>query len=177
MNLTTNPDVRGILDELRLLEFLEQHLGKENVEERERIDEMLYKKISDLAAYNEILTMVRSHRPRATQLDIAEIRRTKKGTAWRFTSKTAMKSELSGDMEKIMTERTLQEIPLPNYNLRTLLKTFMDQETPKDTSSRGWVIKDIAQRKALRGFWDELREQQRKRLKGASIRYDNPLLS
>ncbi|KUJ09817.1 uncharacterized protein LY89DRAFT_761570, partial [Mollisia scopiformis] len=168
-SLTINPDAPGVLDKFRVLEFLDQHLSKATTEERARIDETLLRKISDLAAFNELLTLVRLHRPRAVQRDMSEMRSTEESLAWRFMSKTRIKYELDHNREMMSTERTLQEIPLLYNTLGHLLRAFMDQEPPKDMSDRGWMIKDIAQRKALRCFWDGLRQQHQKRLKDAGI--------
>jgi hypothetical protein len=169
LSLTTNPDCPGTLDKFRLLEFLDQHLDKATPEERARIDETLLRKISDLAAFSELLTLVRSHRPHAVQRDMAEVRTTDESLAWRFMSKTMVKSEFSSKGERITNERTLQEIPLDYATLGPLLKAFMDQEPPKDISDRGWVIKDITLRKSLRCFWDGLRQQHQKKPKDAGI--------
>ena len=78
VSLTTNPDKAGVLDKFRLLEFLDQHLTEATAEERARIDETLLRKILTLAAFNELLTLVRSYRPRAVQRNMAESRATVK---------------------------------------------------------------------------------------------------
>lgn len=82
-------------------------------------------------------------------------------------SKAIVNSELDENRQLITTERTLQEIPLHYASLGPLLKAFMDQEPPKNTSDRGWAIKDIAQRNALRCFWDEFRQQHQQKFRSA----------
>lgn len=166
---TTHPDARGVWDKFCLFEFLDQHLGKATAEERARIDETLLRKISDLAAFNELLKLVRSHRPRAVQRDIAEFGTIDQGLAWRFMSKQVVNSELGRNREQITSDRTLQEIPLAYATLGPLLKTFMDHEPAKDRSDRTWLTNDIAQRKLLRSFWENFRQQHQQKLQGVGI--------
>jgi hypothetical protein len=66
-SLTTHPNAPGVWDKFRLLEFLDQYLSKAYAEARARLDDTLLRKISDLAAFNESLTLVCPHRPRAVQ--------------------------------------------------------------------------------------------------------------
>ncbi|KAF8858232.1 hypothetical protein BDZ45DRAFT_786060 [Acephala macrosclerotiorum] len=150
--LTTNPDTEWVYDHLRYFEFLDQHLNKASQEERSRMDETLYRKISDLAAFNELLVMIRSHRPRAAQRNVEEIKKADKGLAWRF---------MSGENSSGIDPGWAHQGPL--------LKTFMGQEAPKDKSNRSWMDKDIAQRKKLCDFWDLVRGQQWIKLKDSNF--------
>lgn len=169
LSLTTDPDAPCVWDKFRLLDFLDQHISKATTKERARIDEILLRKLSDLAAFQELLTLVRSHRPRTVQRDITELSTSDLGLAWRFMSKTIVKNEMTSNKRQITKNRTVQEIPLDFATLGLLLKTFMDQEPSKDMSNGGRMIKEIAQQKALRSFWDNFRQQNQNRLKDAGI--------
>jgi hypothetical protein len=80
--LTTNPDAERTIDHSRMFEFLDEHLARASAPERARMDEILYRKLSDLAAFNEMLVMVRAHRPRATPFSLEEITKSDTGRVW-----------------------------------------------------------------------------------------------
>ncbi|KAH7348959.1 hypothetical protein BKA65DRAFT_584858 [Rhexocercosporidium sp. MPI-PUGE-AT-0058] len=171
LTLGSDPDAAGTLDKFRLLEFLDQFLSKASPEERARIDETLLKKISDLAAFNEQLALVRSHRPRAVQLDVTDENSPDEGLAWRFMSKTMFNIELGRDKQQIATKRSLQEIPLPWASLGPLLETFMSQQPSKTISDGKWASKETGQRNALQKFWDSFRNVHQNRLKTAGVHH------
>jgi hypothetical protein len=60
--------------------------GESSVKDRERIDENLYRKLSDFAALHEMLAMVRSHRPYFTKRTLDEIAITESKRHWRHLS-------------------------------------------------------------------------------------------
>ncbi|TVY82655.1 hypothetical protein LSUE1_G004513 [Lachnellula suecica] len=165
--LATGPNAlrSGVLDKFRWLEFLDQHLSNASKEERERIDETLLRKISDLAALNELLELTRSHRPRAFIRDMAGFRDAEQGLAWRFIGPRIRSAEID-DASKVMARvRTLEEIPL-SIGAGQALKTFMDSEPPIDLSDHDrW----INERQTLRMYWDRFRKKHQKRLKRAGI--------
>ncbi|KAE8446320.1 hypothetical protein EG329_012067 [Mollisiaceae sp. DMI_Dod_QoI] len=162
--LTTSPDSSRVLDHTRYFGFLEEYLNKATLTERSRLDETLFRKISDLAAFNEILVMIRSHRPRAVQGDVVETKDIDDGRGWRYMSKELEKEELEDDGEIVRVKRSLQEVPLNPAILGNLLKEFMDEEVPEDKFHRSWILKDSRQRKKLRAFWDAARTLHKKKL-------------
>ncbi|KAL2069446.1 hypothetical protein VTL71DRAFT_14125 [Oculimacula yallundae] len=172
VSLTTDPDSQGVLDKFRLLDFLDQHLSKASAEERGRIDEVLLRKISDLAAFNELLALVRSHRPRAEQTNLEEQRAASNldaGLAWRMMSKTLAATELNSEGERFNTERSLQEVPLAYAIIGKWLQAFMEQEPLVAKQDSRWMDRDLAQRKALRGLWSNFRREDQTRMKKAGI--------
>lgn len=169
MALTTNPDVPGVWDKSLLLELLDQHLAKTTAEDRARIDETLLRKISELAALNELLVLVRSHRPRVVAQDISSLSIADHGLAWRFMSKTKTVREVGLLGSAIDSQRTIQEIPLKYGDLSTILASFLSVESSDDVPDHGWLIKDIAERRALRRFWYMYRQQHKNQLKEVGI--------
>lgn len=49
-----------------LLDMLDEHLANSSAEERGRLDEILYDKLSDYATILQLLWAIRMHRPRYT---------------------------------------------------------------------------------------------------------------
>jgi hypothetical protein len=143
--LTTDPDAPGVFDRFRLLEFLDQHLSKASAEERARVDETLLRKISDLAAFNELLALVRSHKPTAVRPNLAEITTSDQGTAWRFLGKAIPMPIMCHNGKEIVARTQLQDVDMEFYSLGPLLKAFMLLEPPENVSDSAWVAKDTAQ--------------------------------
>lgn len=143
--LTTYPDSPRTLDHIRGFELLEDQLSKATPKERSRLDETLYRKLSDLAGFNEVLVMIRCHRPRAMQRGLEELKAAAQGRAWRYMSKTLEKREVDDGGNFVTVERTAQEIPLQYSTLCSTLKDFMDEGPMNDKSSySNWLNKDTA---------------------------------
>ncbi|KUJ23767.1 uncharacterized protein LY89DRAFT_712776 [Mollisia scopiformis] len=159
--LATNPNSPGVLDHSRYFEFLEKHL-----------EDCSPKNCPDLAAFNEMHDMLRSHRPRATQSNIAELEFKAKGLEWRYMRKGLMKEGVGDKWGLVLRESSLQEIGMDWGLLGRLLVRFMDQPS----LSKGSPLQK------LRIFWDELRLQHTGKLRKADfkaddIEYDMSLIS
>jgi hypothetical protein len=78
------PDTQTNFDHAGLFTFLENHLAVSSSKERARIDEVLYRKLSDLAAYHEMLLAIRLHRPQNAFRDMDEVVQSEDRIAWRI---------------------------------------------------------------------------------------------
>jgi len=171
--VTTNPDDRGTIDHSRLLEFLDQQIEDPSGAAKARIDETLYRKLSDLAAFNELLPMVRSHRPRLTKRTLEGIKKTEPGRGWRYVGNKYTGDESLGLPKWAWENRNVQEYPIPVQTLGRFLNSFMEMPEPINTSSRSWIVLDCAQRRALGEFWGYVRDQHKRKLKAFGFRSED----
>lgn len=65
--MQAEPDKQTNYDHAILFAFLENHLANSNPKEKARVDEVLYQRLSGLAACHEMLVSVRLHRPQKHQ--------------------------------------------------------------------------------------------------------------
>ena len=137
------PDTQTNFDHAMLFAFLENHLANSSSKEKARVDEVLYQKLSDLAAYHEMLVSVRLHRPQNEARDIDEVMQSENRVAWK-----RMKTQefLSQDDKVILGT--------------ALLKHFYDASSslPSGKKDVAWLKRSQPIRKALEAFWTGLRE-------------------
>ncbi|PGH08865.1 hypothetical protein AJ80_07736 [Polytolypa hystricis UAMH7299] len=134
-------DVYINLDIAQLFAFLEHHLSVSDRAEKERVDELLYRKLSDLAAVHEMWESVRLHRPRHTShMDINEILKSRDRPAWKI-------------------EGVTKSVTMKEYTRlgRSLLQDFYDAPWPNGQKSLLWIARSQNIRKALENFWAKVR--------------------
>lgn len=138
------------LNHAMLFAFLQNHLDTSSREEKARVDEILYQKLSDLAAVHEMLASVRLHRPQNTNRTLTEVFETEKREPWQRGRKTSSPS---------INECT----PL----WRILIKEFYEAPLPSGQKDLAWLERSQAIRHALERFWVGFRTSARKSLEEA----------
>ena len=73
MQLQVAPEQHGRLDPSQMFAFLDDHLSKSSASERARVEQMLYRKLSDYVAIHEMFLAVCLHRPASTMLVLSHI--------------------------------------------------------------------------------------------------------
>jgi hypothetical protein len=143
------PDTQTNYDHAILFAFLESHLANSAPKERARVDEVLYQKLSDLAAYHEMLVSVRLHRPQNEARDLDEVIQSENRVAWK----------------RMNTEYILSEDDKVILG-KALLKDFYDASSPLPGGKRNpsWLKHSQTLRKALETFWRGMRERSRRML-------------
>ena len=135
------PDKPMNFDHAMLFAFLENHLASSNMKERARVDDVLYRKLSDLAAFHEILVSVRLHRPRNKARDIDEAINSEDREAWKIK-----------DVSISFEWKDASVLGL------ALLNDFYKAPLPSGLKNTTWLKRSKAIRKALEDFWEGLRE-------------------
>lgn len=137
------PDMQTNFDHAMLFPFLEGHLANSSSEERARVDEVLYQRLSELAAYHEILVSVRLHRQQNEARDIDEVAESENPVAWKWMNTPLFLSE----GETVILGAAL-------------LKDFYDASSAFPSGNKNYVWLQCSQdiRKAFEAFWDMPRE-------------------
>ncbi|MCJ1241964.1 hypothetical protein MMC14_009971 [Varicellaria rhodocarpa] len=135
------PDKQTNFDHAMLFAFLENHLASSDMEERARVDDVLYRKLSDLAAFHETLVSVRLHRPQNKARDIDEVIKSEDREAWKIKS-----VPISFDAKDTSVLGT------PLFN------NFYKAPLPSGLKNTTWLRRSRAIRKALEDFWKGHRE-------------------
>lgn len=103
--------------------------------EQARLDGLLYNKFSDFAAFHEMRSMLRLHRPQGVILDDKYFKESETGAGWRFVR--------SGFLEKGINMVWLNETGR-NGRLGRALKAFMKICDPDTLGRRGHCSTDEA---------------------------------
>ncbi|KAH0018305.1 hypothetical protein KCU78_g7214, partial [Aureobasidium melanogenum] len=138
MNLQGHPDAEHRHDHVELFAKLEAHLAEANPEERARLDETIYEKLSDFAAQHEMLTAVRSHRPAFQSRGLEDSLKMLKDNSTAFTRSLVPNAE------------DVKPHQFPEESIRRF-----EQSTPAiGRKNKTWLDCRTAERKALNMFWD-----------------------
>ena len=141
IQMQAEPDKQTNYDHAILFAFLENHLAGSGAKEKARVDEVLYQKLSDLAAYHEMLVSVRLHRPQNKAREIEEVEQSENRVVWKGR-------KISGYLTKDDC------IGLGS----ALLKEFYDAPLPSGQKNLTWLNRSQHIRKALEAFWRGLRK-------------------
>ncbi|TGO27800.1 hypothetical protein BPAE_0036g00110 [Botrytis paeoniae] len=178
-----------------LFAMLDEHLAKcgqtKDMKELARMDEIMYAAFSDMAAMNQILEIVRFHRPRGVRREIDEVTKVEDGRGWRY-----IRNHLQDQYQATRLDpRTLEAsgiIPMredgdQKIEAEKLLVKFTKEfiETPEPSGTRlsqQWLNTDKQKRVALGRMWAQIRarhEQTLRRLgfEQEDIDYDLATLS
>ncbi|MCJ1287243.1 hypothetical protein MMC26_006591 [Xylographa opegraphella] len=134
------PDKQTNYDHAIMFAFLEYHLAGSSPKEKARVDEVLYQKLSDLAACHEMLVSIRLHRPQNKARDMDEVEQSEKGVTWKGQK---IAGYLTGD--DCITLGT------------ALLRNFYEASPPSGQKNAAWLSRSQAIRTALEAFWKGLR--------------------
>ncbi|KAI4862384.1 hypothetical protein F4820DRAFT_430728 [Hypoxylon rubiginosum] len=148
LQLLGEPDTQTHFDHAMLFAFLHDHLSQCSFKERARLDEVLYKKLSDLSTCHEMLVAVRLSRPQNKARSIDEV----------------IVSDADRDRDAWKTMRQREKNPSPIVSQKDLevcgkgiLKNFY-AKPPSGQKNAEWVRRSKAAREALETFWDSMRE-------------------
>jgi hypothetical protein len=156
--ITGRPDDRNVFDHALLLNFLESHLAKSDARERARVDEVLYKRLSDLAAAHQILFSVRLHRPQNTVRETWEILETEDRLAWKILNISTYHKEMVREFDN---SKKLAELIVSN---------FLGAPGPVRQKNEAWLTQSQNVRKALELFWEGMRTSFKKLLKTTRLK-------
>ena len=141
LQMDDHPNKQTNFDHAMLFAFLEHHLANNNTKEGARIDDLLYRKLSDVAAFHEIYVSVCLHRPQHKHRKTDEIMRSGERDIWKMM-------ELSNSLS-IPEEATLGTM---------LLEDFYKAPLHSGRRNLAWLQRSQALRTALDMFWKGLKE-------------------
>lgn len=151
-------DTQSNFDHAMLFAFLDSHLANSTPKERARVDEILYRKLSDLAAYHEILISVRLHRPQNEIRNIEEVKESEDRGAWKgFNIPVQLGAK---DSIRLGTP---------------LLRDFYEAPVPGGLKNIAWLKRSQALRKSLEKFWGGMRRCSQDILKEAKFSTEEAL--
>lgn len=164
-NITILPDTPLSQCHASLFDCLDQHLAS-SMEDRARLDENYYRKISHLAALHEILGMIRYHRPRPLTYTIEEISALEPGRVWNYIEGKYPGQVWNNKLgaREDTHDCKLEEQQLDYSLLERWLKRFMDNKSSTGKKDKLWLDSYTAQQKAQSAFWSSVRSQHRKLL-------------
>ncbi|OCL11600.1 hypothetical protein AOQ84DRAFT_268717, partial [Glonium stellatum] len=154
LQLQGEPDAQRRFDHALLFAFLEEHVSTCESSDRARLDETLYKKLSDYAAIHELLAAVRLHRPQNTNRDIDDVHKNDNRKAWRYDQRHP---EIAGQ---------------DSLDIAAALKAFCDAPLPAGEIDHTWLQRSGRVRKTLEAFWNETSRRWRRSFKKAGYSAD-----
>lgn len=142
--LQSAPNDGANFDNIELFARLEAHLAEAGPEERARLDETVYEKMSDFAAKNEMLLALRLHRPVFPRRGREEIFK--------------MLEENSTPCTRLMIRGTRTQESEPTAFQVESLELFEQLTPAAGRKNEAWLDCRTAERKALTTFWDKARK-------------------
>lgn len=153
--LQSRPNDDSRFDHSELFARLEAHLAEAGPEERVRLDETVYAKMSDFAAQHEMLFALRLHRPAFAHPGIEEVRKLVKEN-----------SKLSTRL--LVVDAAAYKSKLHAFSAESI-KLF-EQSTPAvGRKNKAWLESRTAERTILTKFWEKARVSFREELTFTSM--------
>ncbi|KAL5330279.1 hypothetical protein ACEPPN_003805 [Leptodophora sp. 'Broadleaf-Isolate-01'] len=134
--MQAEPDKQTNYDHAIMFAFLENYLATSSSRERKRVDELLHRNLSDLAACHEMLVSIRLHRPQNVARDIEEVKRTETRIAWKGKS-----------IPGYLTDEDIIQLGT------ALLRDFQNAPLPGGKKDAVWAQRTQSIRSALEAFW------------------------
>jgi hypothetical protein len=134
MKLIEPPDDAKRYRYSMILDLLEDHLATSNRQERGRLDDILFEKLSDYLVLQEMLWTIRFHRPKNTIRELAECRQSERRLAWN-------------------TEGPLSAHQQNHKPTQIALKVFMESNVPSGGKNRKWLDDFEHCHKASQALW------------------------
>lgn len=142
--LEGSPETLSNHDHAVLFAYLEHYLANSSVNEKARMDELLYQKLSDLASCHEILASIQLHRPQSQVLTVKECEETGR-LAWRTNKFTISRKDRSYRQTGV-----------------AFMKDFYDVAPFIGKKTTEWMEHEKRTRKAVDDFWTGLRKTPRR---------------
>ncbi|KAI1402587.1 hypothetical protein F4819DRAFT_272081 [Hypoxylon fuscum] len=165
LQLLGMPDEQTHFDHAMLFAFLQDHLSHCSSKERARLDEILYKNLSDLSTCHEMLVAIRLSRPQneARSIDEVIVSETDRNRgAWKFMRQA--ENEVEDD--PLLSEKDLER------SGKGLLENFYAKPLNGQKNSE-WMERYRANRAALEIFWGSMREITRDYFAGDAFTKDD----
>lgn len=171
-------------DPSMLFAMLEERLAK-SPSDKKRVDEVMYQLLSDLAVGHEMLTTVRSHRPRHKARREEEIVRTENRQGWRrveygqfgnkiTVGKSNTFSVVDGTAKQKPYDREYRGVTHNNAVVEkigdSLFKNFYEVRPPTGPKTSAWLAQHRELRSSLEKFWDSIRKTIRKDFDASDLR-------
>jgi hypothetical protein len=138
MQLQGEPDSHTRFRYAMLLDMLDDHLAQSSTEERARLDEILYEKLSDYATLLELFWSIRMHCPRNPIRNIKDCEQTEDRLVWQ-AFKTAMSTQMP---ETAATVKALED--------------FRSTNAPAGPRDHAWLQQFDNMHTTLQDFWREM---------------------
>lgn len=139
--MRAKPDTQTNYDHAIMFAFLESHLATSNPKEKARVDEVLYQKLSDIAASHELLVSIRLHRPQNKARELDEVLQSENRIAWK-----------SWKLPGYLMDNEIIELGT------ALLRDFYEAPLPTGQKNLTWINRSRSLRRALEAFWRGLRK-------------------
>lgn len=140
--MTGYPDDMNSYENAFLSSFLEEHFRSSPPAERARVDEILYHQITDLAASQELLASVRTHRPQNRAADTRELSETE--CPWKNT------------IELFAVDFQGQS-PIWKRLPSMLMNDFYRADWPSGAKNAAWLERSQELHRGLNAFWAEMK--------------------
>jgi hypothetical protein len=142
VQLLAKPDDQRTFDHSMLFAMLQEHMTS-NPSERNRLDEVIYQVLSDLATCHEMLMAVRFHRPQNAARTVEEVKRTEDREVWKRRPQFRSHMGNSGDHQDIGM---------------SFVKNFYLANTPTGPKTSVWLTQSQQLRATLETFWESIRK-------------------
>lgn len=135
------PDEQTHFDHAMLFAFLQNHLSTTTSKEKARLDEVIYRKLSDISTCHEMLVLVRLHRPQNRARVLEEAIESENREGW--------KRLRSGSPS--VSPQVLENVG------SALVEDFYREKAPSGPRNMAWLRRSQAIRAALEKFWASIR--------------------
>lgn len=153
--LLASPGDATAFDPATLFAMLQEHLLN-NPSERNRLDEVTYQTLSDLATCHEMLMAVLFHRPQNTNGSADDLK--------------TLKERHSCVLALSMRKNDNAEYSRDRQNIgRSLLKNLSPANAPAGPKTPAWLAKSQQLRADLETFWESIRRTLRKEFKDCDL--------
>ncbi|KAH0291150.1 hypothetical protein M436DRAFT_56638 [Aureobasidium namibiae CBS 147.97] len=141
--LQSRPNDDSRFDHSELFARLEAHLAEASPEERARLDETVYAKMSDFTAQHEMLFALRLHRPAFAHPGIEEVRK-------------LAKEDSTLSTRLLVIDAAAYKSKLHAFSAESI--KLLEQSTPAvGCKNEAWLESRTAERIILNKFWEEAR--------------------
>lgn len=147
------PDEQKHFDHAMLFAFLQDHLASNAWKERARLDEMIYRNLSDISTCHEMLVSVRLHRPQNRPRDIEEVEQSENREGWKQLRREP----------PTMSKEAAESIG------SALVKDLYRQPAPNGPKNTAWLRRSQTTRTALEKFWASIRETIQRSFDGSAF--------
>lgn len=153
VQLLGKPDKQRNFDHAMLFAFLDNHLSTTTSKEKARLDQVIYRKLSDIATSHEMLVSVRLHRPQNKARVLQEVVKSEDREGWKVVGLKSL---------------SLSREALTNVG-SALIEDFYREKAPSGPRNMAWLRQSQAIRAALEKFWVSFRAIVRHALDGSAL--------
>ena len=148
MQILCEPDYEGSFDRAMLFAFLHDQLATATFKERARLDQVIYRRLSDISSCHEMLIRVRLHRPHNGQIMREELIESEDREVWKRLKKLKVRA---GSRQPAVSSQAKINMGL------ALIENFYHKKSCDGPKDMKWVRQSQASRAALENFWATMR--------------------